>query len=307
MSDASRLLVVDDEEANRDMLTRRLERSGFTVDSVASGGSALDRIENGGYDAILLDSMMPGMSGLEVLKLLRAVHSPDQLPVIMVTAVTDGQSVAEALDLGANDYVTKPIDFPVALTRVRSQVACKRAESALRISEERYALAARSATDGLWDWDLVSGKVYYSPRWKAKLGYEEDQIGDSPEEWLSRVCGADRAGLEQHLQSHLESRAAVFEHEYRILHRDGTRRWMLCRATAVRDGEHKTIRLAGSQSDVTAKKTTDVLTGRRDHRENAGRQQRGGHQLRRRARRPGNARDASCREPYRARPFSLLM
>lgn len=120
MSDASRLLVVDDEEANRDMLTRRLERSGFTVDSVASGGSALDRVENGGYDAILLDSMMPGMSGLEVLKLLRAVHSPDQLPVIMVTAVTDGQSVAEALDLGANDYVTKPIDFPVALARVRS-------------------------------------------------------------------------------------------------------------------------------------------------------------------------------------------
>lgn len=260
MNESARLLVVDDEESNRDMLQRRLERCGFNVRSVESGKTALGCIQNEPYDVVLLDSMMPEMSGLEMLKLLRAVHSPDQLPVIMVTAVSESQRVAEALDLGANDYVTKPIDFPVALARIRSQVARKRTESALRISEERYALAARSANDGLWDWDLVSGSVYYSPRWKAMLGFAEDQIGASPQEWLGRVVEPDRAGVECGLRAHLENETAVFEQEYRMYHRDGSRRWMHSHAVAVREGG-RAVRLTGSQSDVTERKTTDVLTG----------------------------------------------
>lgn len=261
MNDSARLLVVDDEEANRDMLARRLERAGFSVETVESGSKALGCIRDCLYDAILLDSMMPGMSGLEVLKLLRAVHTPEQLPVIMVTAVTDSHKIAEAIDFGANDYVTKPIDFPVALARIRSQVARKRAESALRVSEERYALAARSANDGLWDWDLLFGRVYYSPRWKSMLGFSDAEIGDNPEEWLGRVYGQDRPALEQKLRAHLENQVPVFEHEYRVRHRDGSCRWMLGRALAVRDDDGNAVRLAGSQSDTTAKKTTDVLTG----------------------------------------------
>ena len=260
MTETARLLVVDDEESNRDMLHRRLERSGFDVRSVGSGKSALGYVQDEAFDVILLDSMMPEMSGLEVLKLLRAVHSADELPVIMVTAVSDSQRVAEALDLGANDYVTKPIDFPVALARIRSQVARKRTESALRISEERYALAVRSSNDGLWDWDLISGLVYYSPRWKAMLGFKEDQIGASPQEWLGRILQADRAGVEASLRAHLENETAVFEQEYRVCHRDGSRRWMHSHAIAVREAG-KAVRLTGSQSDVTEKKTTDILTG----------------------------------------------
>lgn len=261
MNESARLLVVDDEEANRDMLARRLERAGFSVETVESGSKALGCIRDCLYDAILLDSMMPGMSGIEVLKLLRAVHTPEQLPVIMVTAVTDSHKIAEAIDFGANDYVTKPIDFPVALARIRSQVARKRAESALRVSEERYALAARSANDGLWDWDLLFGRVYYSPRWKSMLGFSDAEIGDNPEEWLGRVYGQDRPALEQKLRAHLENQVPVFEHEYRVRHRDGSCRWMLGRALAVRDDDGNAVRLAGSQSDTTAKKTTDVLTG----------------------------------------------
>src|SRR3954470_23653740 len=105
MTDTATVLVVDDEEANRDLLSRRLERSGFHVECADSGRNALDLIEGANYDVVLLDSMMPEMSGIEVLKLLRAVHSPEQLPVIMVTAVTDSDRVAEALEMGANDYV----------------------------------------------------------------------------------------------------------------------------------------------------------------------------------------------------------
>ena len=109
--------------------------------------------------------------------------------------------MVEALNLGANDYITKPVDFPVAMARIHGQLARKAAESALRESEERYALAARGSNDGLWDWDLASGRVYYSARWKAILGYLDGEIGEDAGEWLSRVHPEDLERLREVLRA----------------------------------------------------------------------------------------------------------
>jgi PAS domain S-box-containing protein len=126
---------------------------------------------------------------------------------------------------------------------------------ALGVSEERYALAARGANDGLWDWDLVRGKVYYSPRWKQTLGHRESEIGDDPEEWLGRVHPDDRAGLEARVASHLASGTAHLSAEYRMRHADGSYRWMLARGMAVHDEvSGKAYRVAGSQTDVDERK-----------------------------------------------------
>jgi diguanylate cyclase (GGDEF)-like protein len=122
------LLLVDDEAMNRDALSRRLARRGYTVLTAESGASALEMIGAHRVDAVLLDVMMPGMSGLETLRLLRQSRSVSDLPVIMVTAKDRAEDVVEALELGANDYVTKPIDFPIALARIRTQVTARRAD-----------------------------------------------------------------------------------------------------------------------------------------------------------------------------------
>ena len=116
------LLVVDDNEMNRDMLSRRLERKGYRVQTAIDGLHALESVGKGGIDLVLLDIMMPGMTGIEVLQALREQHSSTELPIIMVSAKDESEDVVEALELGANDYVTKPIDFPIVLARVHTQL-----------------------------------------------------------------------------------------------------------------------------------------------------------------------------------------
>ncbi len=112
------LLVVDDNPDNRDMLSRRLTRRGYTVAVAEDGHQALEICDAQPFDLVLLDIMMPGMSGLEVLKILRQRYSVSDLPVIMATAKDQSSDIVDALQLGANDYVTKPLDFPVVLARV---------------------------------------------------------------------------------------------------------------------------------------------------------------------------------------------
>ncbi len=127
----------------------------------------------------------------------------------------------------------------------------------LRESEERYALAARAANDGLWDWNLKTNMIYYSPRWKSILGFSEDEIGDSPEEWLKRIHPDDIFLMEKEISSWKESGSEQFQKEYRIIHKDGLYRWVLTRGIAVSDETNAPCRMIGSQSDITERKKAD--------------------------------------------------
>lgn len=121
------LLVVDDNEMNRDMLSRRLARIGHRVSVAVDGREALRKIEEEPFDLVLLDIMMPDLSGLEVLERVRRSRNRAELPVIMATAKGESDDIVRAFELGANDYVTKPLDFPVVLARTRTHLAFKRA------------------------------------------------------------------------------------------------------------------------------------------------------------------------------------
>ncbi len=253
------LLIVDDEEMNRDMLSQRLELNGYTVTAASDGRQALTLIDRQTFDVILLDVMMPELNGLDVLRLLRQRYALSELAVIMVTARDHSEDVVEAFKVGANDYVTKPIDLPVVLARIAIQVSHKRAHTALRASEARYALAARGANHGLWDWDIHTDEVYYSSRWKAMLGHADEEIGSSPAEWFQRIHPEDVVRVQAELTDHRRGDIPHFACEHRLLHKDRTYRWMLARGVAVRDGEG--MRMAGSLTDVTEGKVTDPLTG----------------------------------------------
>ena len=162
------LLVVDDNEMNRDMLARRLRREGFTVHTAGSGAEALELVaaRARAFDLILLDVMMPEMNGLEVLERLRKTHSVAELPVIMATARDASEDMVEAFGLGANDYVTKPLDMPVVLARIDNQLQLKEAREQVerlnrRIAEaqEHIADLAASSAEAVADLDSWSTQM----------------------------------------------------------------------------------------------------------------------------------------------------
>jgi diguanylate cyclase (GGDEF)-like protein/PAS domain S-box-containing protein len=130
------------------------------------------------------------------------------------------------------------------------------AQLALKRSEERYALAASGANDGLWDWDLATDEIHFSARWRDMLGLSAVAGSGRPHDWLDRVHPDDRNNLRAALDAHVSGDTEHFTHEHRMLHHDGAYRWMLCKGAAVRLANGTATRLAGSLTDVTERTQT---------------------------------------------------
>ncbi len=170
--------------------------------------------------------------------------------------------MCSTMEAGAADYLVKgqfggphlerSIRYAMGFAVERHQTL-----EALRRSEERYALAVRGANDGLWDWDLTTDEIYYAPRWKSILGYEDGQIGDSIIEWFDRVHPMDVERVKAEVSNHLAGMTSHLETEHRMRHHDGTYCWVLTRGLAVRNDHGKVVRMAGSQSDITQRKAAE--------------------------------------------------
>ncbi len=166
----TRLLVVDDIADNRAILNRFFRRRGFDVAEAENGVAALALIAEQNFDAVLLDVLMPEMDGLETLKRIRATHSPSSLPVIMVTAKVESKDIVQALELGANDYITKPIDFSIAFARVQSQLARLQAERALAHHVKKLEHANRQLEYEIAERKQSEARVRYMAQHDALTG-----------------------------------------------------------------------------------------------------------------------------------------
>jgi len=243
--------------------------------------------------------MPPGMDGVQTVAKLWQVDP--ELQVTICTAYSDYSWEEILSQLGVNDrllLLKKPFDTAevcqlacaltekwhlarhahLKLAQLRGMVdeqtrGLGEANRLLQESEARYARTAAGANDGLWDWDLSTNLVTYSPRWKAMIGCEENQIGNLPESWFERIHADDRGAVEHDFDRYLGG-GDVHVHvaiEYRLLHQDGQYRWMLCRGLVATDSVSGSRRVAGSQTDITNRKMAeaqlkhdafhDVLTG----------------------------------------------
>ena len=136
----------------------------------------------------------------------------------------------------------------------------KERERALEELHERYSLAIAGSHDGIWDWDVVDGTVHYSQRWRELVGLGRHRV-DRLDHWLDRIHPEDREPFRRELQAFLDGTDEHFEREHRLLHADGSYRWMLARGAVVRAPVIGAIRVVGSLTDVTERRVRDALTG----------------------------------------------
>ncbi len=278
-----RILIIDDDPDFNQTVADTLERENHNVFKATTGKSGLEMALADEPDLILLDIKLPDMAGFDICRELKAHPELRYVPIVLLTGIGGSDVHVQAIQSGANDFLSKPFSWPVFKARVSSLLKYRRAVASLRRarteleqrvkdrtgelqssnerlleSEERYALAARAANDGLWDWNLETDKVYFSPRWKSMIGCAEKDVGDLPTEWFRRVHPEDRDSLEAAIDSHTNGASDYLECEYRILYKDGTYRWMITRGLAIRNGENKATRMAGSQSDITVRKMAEL-------------------------------------------------
>ena len=186
----------------------------------------------------------------ELLEIAREGNVVSVVPVISAGTDWGFLAVAAPVDqafIAQDTYFMWAAHFAAALDHQELM-------RSLRESEERYALAARAANDGLWDWDLTAGTTYYSTRWKEMLGYPDGEIGCSPEDWLGRVHPDDAPELIAQLSELQTGRRGSVLQEHRVRAHDGSYVWALCRCLAVPGGGAPAARIVGSLTDVTGRR-----------------------------------------------------
>jgi diguanylate cyclase (GGDEF)-like protein/PAS domain S-box-containing protein len=229
-----------------------VERLATVVDNMLSG-RALQRPRWAGAAELAAMLILPGLGvGLLAWWPPRRALPSLLLLALALLALAQAQFAQQqrifslafpALALGAACLGGLALRAGVELSRKRAALL------ALQASEERYALAAQGANDGLWDWDLRSQRVYYSPRWLALMGLDEAQAGHSMAAWTLPLDEAGRRGFEAELQAHLQGRSLQFHHVLHF-HQGGLERWLLARGLATRDGG-QVLRMAGSLTDIS--------------------------------------------------------
>jgi diguanylate cyclase (GGDEF)-like protein/PAS domain S-box-containing protein len=199
---------------------------------------------------------------LASLRLAQSIGDPlVKLAAVARRVSTDKDYSVRALIRSGGETGLLVNSFNDMLSRIESrEQALKDALSSLQESEERYALAARGANDGLWDWNLATGETYFSPRWGHMLGYSESESWTGHEQWFSQIHAGDRERVRAEITAHCDGKTPEFVSEYRMRHKNGGYIWTLSRGIAVRNSTGKAIRMAGSQTDITEGKVLDPLT-----------------------------------------------
>ncbi|MGK7887907.1 MAG: EAL domain-containing protein [Leptolyngbyaceae cyanobacterium] len=245
---------------------------GIAVYEAAQGGEdfifvdfnqTAERIDRAKREALIgqpVTQVFPGVVEFGLLDVLRRVWRTGQPEVLPATKYQDDR-------IGGwreNRVYRLPNGMVVAVYEdVTARVV---AETASKACEQRYQLLTESSLDGVWDWYITQNRLYLSPKWKAQLGFEDDELPNTFATWRTRIHPSDRPQVLAHLHAFLNSPESLWQHEFRLRHKDGHYCWILARGTPVLGSDGKVERLLGVHIDITRdKQLLQQLANREAH------------------------------------------
>ncbi|PTX98918.1 PAS domain-containing protein [Opitutus sp. ER46] len=257
---SAHILVVDDDEGLCLLMAEALRADHLTVATAGSGAAALAWLEAHTPDLMLLDLKMRDVGGQALVKRLKQHRTP--VPFLVVTGQGDEKVAVDVMKQGALDYVMKdsglldllPGVVRRALEAIERDRQLAQTQASLRESEARFAAAMRATNDGVWEWRIPDDSAYFSPRWKAILGFQPNEIPDVRDEWRRRIHPQDEERVQVAFRDFLTDAIHTFSIEYRMQHKDGSYRWIHSRAVLERDVAGRPLRMIGANADITDRK-----------------------------------------------------
>lgn len=176
----------------------------------------------------------------------------------------DGRKISVSVISAALKDIEGKITGAFAIIRDISET--KKIQEELSQSRERYALALEGSNDGLWDWNVITNEVYFSPRWKSMLGYEDHEIANNFSSWENILHPDDLVRAKATIQDYFSGKTATYSLEHRLRGKDGKYRWILARGKALKDSENRIFRMIGSNIDITEQKNheTELMKAKQD-------------------------------------------
>lgn len=256
------VLIVDDDRFMRLQLRKAMEQGGYIVSEAENGEQALALYTKIKPDVVLLDALMPVMNGFNCCKQLRCLPNSSRTPILMITALEDRESVDLAFEVGATDYVTKPIHWAVLRQRVRHLLQASRSMVQLQIQKEQSHLKAEqlrlaldSARMGTWEWNLLTNEVIYSEQLKSIFGLTSSLNYRTYQTLLNCVHCEDRNAVAELLAKAIEQNIN-FSHEFRVIWADGSTHWVANRGQVYSENG-KPMRMLGIVRDITTRKLAE--------------------------------------------------
>jgi diguanylate cyclase (GGDEF)-like protein/PAS domain S-box-containing protein len=250
-----RVLVVDDDPTMRLLVGEALEPGGLEVEEASDGVQALGAFRRQPYDLVLLDVRMPGSDGFAVCEEIRKAPGGEDVPIVIMTGLDDLDSIRRAYEVGATDFITKPIPWLVLSHRVRYLLRASEEARELRRSRERLANAQRLARMGSWQYDFATSELEVSPELRGIFGVGEEEAAGLAE-FLGRLHPDDRPAAEEAARR-CRVEGAPMHVDHRIVLPDGSERVLVTQARLVRDADGTARAFEGTAQDVTDRRRVE--------------------------------------------------
>ncbi|MBN8283228.1 EAL domain-containing protein [Zoogloea sp.] len=248
-TESARILVVDDDPLTRLMASEALREGGFATLEAQDGAQALGMFDAAVPDLVLLDVMMPGLSGFEVCEQMRARPNGALVPIIMLTGLDDGDSVQRAFDVGATDFISKPINWTLLRFRIRYVLRSAQVMKELTRNKESLSNAQRIARLGSWEWLVGDDRVQRSDQYYRLFGQPASAFGAGMEAVLDHVYLPDRPLVAAALEG--ARRGVGFQLTYRVVWPDGSVRTVVETVEPGDSSEGAGLVMEGSAQDIT--------------------------------------------------------